>query len=387
MKKLHKETACIHAKDIDNEYLGVNTPIYADSAYKYRGAKETQYPRYFNTLNNKVISQKIAKLENAEAALVFSSGMAAISTSLLSFLKNGDHAIFSKDLYGGTYNFIVKEFPKAGIEYTFVEGESIDQFSNAIKDNSKLIYVESPSNPLLRLIDLKGISNLAEKHNLLTFIDNTFATPINQNPVNLGFDIVLHSGTKYMGGHSDLCFGAVACNQSLADTIYKSAINYGGSLNAQDLYLAERSLKTLAIRVNKQSSNAMEVAESLESHPAVRRVFYPGLSSHPQHELAKEQMSGFGGMLAFELNADDESDVDKFLDSLEMIEAAVSLGGVETTICSPMQTSHIKMPKEDCYASGINEFQLRLSVGIENPEDIIGDLKAALEKVRIAETV
>lgn len=370
-----KSTDCIHS---DQNYQGVNTPIFPSTANQYIGYDEVVYPRYFNTDNQKLIAEKLAKLEKAEAGMIFSSGMAAISTALLSHLKSGDHVIVSSEIYGGTHKLIVEEFEKFGVSYDFIFGDSTDDFESAIRKNTRVIYTETPSNPLLSIVDLASVAAIAKKHNLVSIVDNTFATPMNQNPISLGIDIVAHSGTKYLGGHSDLCFGAVACSEKSLKKLMKSALNFGGSLNALDCYLIERSLKTLAVRVEKQNKNAQKIAEFLAENPRVKNVYYPGLKDHPGHAIAKAQMpGGFGGMLSFELA--DKSKISDFLTRLHLIKAAVSLGGVETIICQPSQTSHAKMPEADRLKIGVTDELLRLSVGIEDSGDLINDIEAALK--------
>jgi cystathionine beta-lyase len=247
-----KETICTRNFDENVSHSGLNTPIYTDSAYKYDSAADVKYPRYFNTSNHKSLAAKISALERTGDSLVFSSGMAAISTTLLTFLKSGDHAIFSSFIYGGTSNFIRKEFEKFGIEVSLVTGNTQSDFTRLIKPNTRLIYFESPANPLLNIFDLEMISEIALKNDLISIIDNTFATPINQTPYLHGIDLILHSGTKYLGGHSDLCFGTVSGSADHIQKIKESALNYGGSLNALDYYLIERSLKTLSVRVKQQ---------------------------------------------------------------------------------------------------------------------------------------
>ncbi len=372
----HKETICVHHHRDDQ---GVNTPIYVSSSNKYIGYDENIYPRYFNTENQAVIVQKLCELEKTEAGLIFSSGMAAISTTLLSLLKPNDHILLSREIYGGTHKLALEEFSKFGIEYDFVSNQEIESLENKIKPNTRLIYTETPSNPLLSVIDLKMIAEFAQARQLISVVDNTFATPINQRPIELGIDVVLHSGTKYLGGHSDLCFGAMLSSQAIQQRVYQSALSFGGSLNALDCYLIERSLKTLAVRVDKHNQNALQIAEFLNQQGEVAQVFYPGLSAHPGHEVAKAQMNGaYGGMLAFELTQPDKTEA--FLRSLQLITPSLSLGGVETIICQPSKTSHIKVPEADRLKLGITDGLLRLSVGIEHAEDLMHDLKVALEK-------
>ncbi len=372
-----KHTTCVHAGNRGEIHNGVNTPIYTSTAYGYLDTDERLYPRYFNIPNQRTVIEKIASLEHAESGIVFSSGMAAVSSVLLSFLKSGDHCIFQKGLYGGTLHFINSEFERFGIEYTVLKNNDADSFAKAIKKNTRVIYVESPSNPLLSIIDLKKVAQLGKKYGCISVIDNTFASPINQNPVDHGIDIVLHSATKYLGGHSDICAGVVVSNKAYIQRITQTSVNFGGSLNALMCYLLERSIKTMALRVEKQNLNAGLIAAFLQKHPGIDKVYYPGLITHPGHEIAKAQMSGFGGMLSFELKS---NDVISFQKMLKLIKPAMSLGGIESTICAPVTTSHKLVPKEQREAEGIKDNLLRLSVGIEDSGDLIRDLEQALGK-------
>jgi len=380
MKKYQSATHCIHGKRRDTQN-GLNTPVHPSTAYRYRETPHNVYPRYYNTVNQEVVVEKLCELEGGEDGLLFSSGMAAISTTLLSLLEPGDHAIFSKELYGGTFYFIEKELGKRGIEYSFASDSSTDAFADEIRPQTKLIYFETPSNPLLTILSLSELTALAKSNGITTMLDNTFATPINQTPLKWGIDIVIHSGTKYLSGHSDLSFGAVITSKALKNKILPQAVNYGGNLNAMDVYLIERSLKTLALRVERQNANARQVAIFLQQRPEVKKVYYPGLAQHPGNEIAARQMKGFGGMIAFELAVEQLFEVDLFLDQLLMIQPALSLGGVETIICSPAQTSHIKLPKEERIDQGITDQLLRLSVGIEALADILADLAQALDHI------
>lgn len=371
----NKATKCVHTGTIvDPKTRGMTTPIYISSAYDYLEVDSHAYPRYFNTPNQKVVGEKIAALENGEEGMVFSSGMAAIITALFSVMKSGDHAIFQNDLYGGTHHAVANEMERYGMSYDFIDSLEAADFEKKITDKTKVIYIETPSNPLLKLIDIKAIADLAKANGLITIIDNTFASPINQNPIDLGIDMVTHSGTKYLGGHSDLCCGALVTTAAHMKNIWNSAIHFGGSLDAQACALLERSLKTLALRVNQQNANAQAIASFLTKHDKVDAVYYPGLTSHPQYELAKKQMTGFGGMLSFEV----QDDPDKFVKRLKLIPSAMSLGGVESTITSPVQTSHSKMEKTAREKAGIKDNLLRLSVGIEDANDLISDLDQAL---------
>ncbi len=373
---LSKNTQCVHAgAHHDSEFKGSVTPIYPSSGYDYEGIS-TQYPRYFNTPNQKVVAQKLATLENAEAGLIFGSGMAAILTSIFAMLKSGDHAIFQNDLYGGTYHGIANELPRYNIDFTVVDGSNPENFEKAIRKETKIIYIETPSNPTLKITDIKAVAEIAKRHNLITIIDNTFASPINQNPIDFGIDIVTHSGTKYIGGHSDLSCGAVLSSSKLIEQIWNSAIHFGGMLDPHVCFLVERSLKTMALRVNQQNANAMALAEWLSNHASVEKVFYPGLKNHLDHAIAKAQMpGGFGGMLSFEL----KGSADNFLNNIGLIKRAISLGGVESTMCSPMKTSHAKMTAEERAVIGVGDNLIRFSVGIEDVNDLIKDIERAMK--------
>lgn len=372
-------TICVHTgTKIDPQILGVNTPIHTSSAFGYRGNMGNQYPRYYNTPNQQVVVKKLCALEGAEDGLLFSSGMAAITALIFGLLKQGDHLVLSKEIYGGTYFFVTTELKRFGISYTFTDTTKPESFAAAIQENTRMVYIETPSNPLLKLTDIEAVSKLAKEKGILTAIDNTFASPINQKPLDLGVDLVMHSGTKYLGGHSDLIFGALVGSKDLMARIYPHAVNMGGNLNAETCALIERSMKTLALRVERQTQNAQKVAEFLEKAPNIGKVYYPGLKSHPQHELARKQMFGFGAMLSFELKGDANT-TEAFLDRLEMILPALSLGGVETLISASAKTSHVKMSPEERAAAGISDSLLRLSVGIEDAEDIIADIRQAME--------
>ncbi|MBS1949373.1 MAG: Cystathionine gamma-lyase [Cytophagales bacterium] len=369
-----KLTSSVHAGSVgDFVYGGLVNPIYPSSAYDY--SVEVLYPRYYNTPNQTAVIKKIAALENAEDGLLFSSGMAAIMTSLFALLKQGDHILFQLDLYGGTHYAALHELKRYGIDYTMEDASDLKKFKSAIRPTTKVIYIETPSNPLLKITDIKAVAKIAKEYKITTIIDNTFASPINQNPIDLGIDLVAHSGTKYIGGHSDLSCGVVVASKKMISKIKSTAINFGGSLNAQTAYLVERSLKTLVLRVKQQNKNALTLAHFLKNEPKINAVYYPGLKEHPGHAIAKRQMpGGFGGMLSFDIKSDPE----KFLKKLKLIRKAVSLGGVESTINQPVKTSHAKLSAEERKASGISDKLLRLSVGIEAAEDLIHDIQQAL---------
>ena len=384
----NQETICIHAgTELVPDAPGVVPPIHPSTSYKYQGTGEPTYPRYFNTPNQQVVVEKICRLEGAEAGLLFASGMAAISTTFLGLLAAGDHVVLSNQLYGGTLDFVTHEFERLGVSHTLVNAQDIAEVRQAIQATTRLIHIETPSNPLLSVVDLAEIGAIGRANNILTMIDNTFASPVNQNPIAHGFDIVMHSGTKYLGGHSDICFGVIVTSQTLRDQIASAALKYGGSTNALDCYLIERSLKTLVVRVERQNENAQKIAEFLAEHPHIGNVFYPGLPTHPGHEIAKKQMRGFGGMLSFELVREDSKTVNSFVSQLSLIQASLSLGGVETVLCSPATTSHRELSKAERAKLGISDGLLRLSVGIEHIDDLIDDLDQALQTISVTETV
>ena len=374
---MKKYTQCIHSGTyIDRDTRGVNTPVFTSSSFEYLDTPYNVYPRYFNTPNQRAVVDKLSALENAEDGLLFSSGMAAISTVLLTFLGSGDHAVLQEDIYGGTHHFVTADFERFGINFTFVSNDTGD-IEKAIKENTRIIFIESPSNPLLKITDIRAIAKTARSKNIITAIDNTFATPINQNPLDFGIDIVIHSGTKYLGGHSDICCGAVISTKSLIEKIRNSATNFGGNLNADTCYLLERSMKTLGIRVERQCSNAQYIAESLQNNSKIKRVYYPGLESHQGHDIAKSQMRGFGAIVSFELD-EQAIEPDKFVRNLKLITPAVSLGGVESLICAPAETSHEKLTDEERTELGITDSLYRLSVGIEDRSDLLSDIEEAL---------
>jgi cystathionine beta-lyase len=382
MKHKSKATDCVHAgKMIDPVTKGMVTPIHPSTSFDYVDTEILAYPRYFNTPNQQVVSEKMKTLEHGEDAMILSSGMAAISTVLFGILRKGDHAVFQSDLYGGTYHAILTEMEKFGISYSFVNAESKAQFEEVILPETKLLYIETPSNPLLKITDIKMAVEVAKSRGIVSVIDNTFASPINQNPLDFGIDVVVHSGTKYLGGHSDICCGVIVASKTLMEKFWDTAIHLGGSLNAQTCYLLERSLKTLELRVNRQNENAISLARYLESSEMVLKVNYPGLESHPQHDLAKSQMNGFGGMLSFELDLG-IPEIEKFLKNLQVFHSAMSLGGVDSIISSPSKTSHAKMTADQRKEAGISDKLLRVSVGIEDKEDLKKDIEQALSKIR-----
>ncbi|MDC3179062.1 PLP-dependent aspartate aminotransferase family protein [Flavobacteriales bacterium] len=377
MSKNNKSTKCVHSGNlIDEKYHGNISPLYPSITYDF--IKSDVYPRYFNSPNQIGVAKKISDLENAELSLLFGSGLGAISSSMFSFLKKGDHVILQDSLYGGTINFVNTEFNKFGIEYSYVNINDAGKLNSSVKKNSKIIYIESPSNPLLNITNLIEISDFAKNNSLISMIDNTFASPINQNPLDFGIDLVIHSATKYLGGHSDILAGSVSGKSSYIDKIKNSGLNFGANISEYSAWLLERSIKTLSLRVNSQNNNALQIANFLTSNNKVEIVYYPGLKSHKNHDIAKKQMDGFGGMLSFELKAN--IDPIKFVQDLKIIKPTMSLAGVESTITSPALSSHKKMDPEIRRALGISDNLLRFSVGIENFEDLVLDLDKSLTK-------
>jgi cystathionine beta-lyase/cystathionine gamma-synthase len=376
---MKQETKCVHSGTYrDNSTRGINTPIFTSSAFEYLDRESCPYPRYFNTPNQNAVVKKICELEGAESGVLFSSGMAAMSTAILAFACSGDHVVLMDELYGGTHAFATDDFKRMGISYSFTTTDA-ESVCTAVINNTKVIVIESPTNPLLSVIDIRKVAEYARDRGITTIIDNTFASPINQNPIALGMDIVVHSGTKYLGGHSDLCCGVAVTSDEKAERILDLARHLGGSLDAINCYLLERSLKTMALRVERQSYNAFQIAEFLQWHSCVRHVYYPGLPDCTGHTIARSQMKSFGGMLSFDLDRR-RVDPTKFIRQLHLIKSAVSLGGVDTTICSPAVTSHATISAEERNRIGITDTLFRLSVGIEHVDDLIVDLKNALSE-------
>jgi cystathionine beta-lyase len=374
-----QNTICTHTGAVDDSvFRGAISPIYLSTSYDFLDQEKKRYPRYFNTPNQEYLSKKIAALEDTDAGMLFSSGLAAVSSVMLTFLKSGDHAVIQNDIYGGTRNFIESHFKSYGIQYSFTKDLTIKAFEDCIQNNTKFIYVETPSNPLLKLVDLFAVAKLAKTHNIISAIDNTFATPIIQKPHTLGIDIIIHSATKYFGGHSDISAGAIASTQNNIDKVWDLAKDFGGNLSDFTVWMLERSMKTLAIRVKAQQKNAKKIARFLEKHSAIDRVYYPGLKSHGDYQLAKTQMKGFGAMLSFELSK--EYDTVLFLKSLQLIKPSMSLAGVESTMILPAIASHALLSESDRLEQGITDQLIRFSVGIESKKDLIHDIEQAMDQ-------
>ncbi|MCX8057330.1 MAG: PLP-dependent aspartate aminotransferase family protein [Ignavibacteria bacterium] len=353
--------------------IHLTTTYYQEEIGKHKGYV---YSRSANPTRD-ILQKNVAVLEKGKYALAFSSGLAAIH-ALSTVLKNGDHVIVSNDVYGGTYRLFQRFLTDYGIEVSFVDTTNLENILEVIKSNTKLIHIETPTNPLLAISDIQAISNICKSKNLLLSVDNTFMTPYFQNPLELGADIVVHSATKYLGGHSDLLGGILIVNSDELYERFKFVQNaIGAVLSPFDCWLLLRSIKTLALRMERHNQNASEVAKFLESQSVVKRVFYPGLKSHPQHELAKKQMRGFGGMVSFEV--DDFNRVNSILKKLKIFTLAESLGGVESLVCHPATMTHASIPKEVREKNGLTDGLIRLSVGIEDIEDLISDLEQALK--------
>ncbi|HTZ97895.1 MAG TPA: aminotransferase class I/II-fold pyridoxal phosphate-dependent enzyme [Terriglobales bacterium] len=390
MTREHRpETKAVRAgTDISRKNAPLATPIYQTSTFEVRDNKEqlrvtptdTFYTRYGNPTNT-VAEKAIAELEGTDRALLFSSGMNAITTSVLALLQAGDHVVAQRDIYGGATKFFGHWLPKLGIETTFVDTTEYEQHERAIRPNTKLLYLESPTNPTLRVVDLRRAVAIAKRHKLLTMIDSTFATPINCRPVEFGIDLVMHSGTKYFAGHHDVICGVVAGRGDLIELIHNTRTTLGGVMDPHAAFLLLRGIKTLAVRVQQQNKNALQVAQALSRNHAVRSVHYPFLENHPQRALAMTQMNGGGGMVSFEVEGSGD-DARKLSEALNLFTLAPSLGGVDSLVSIPVLTSHAMIPAEHREKMGITEQLIRLSVGIENADDLIADLEQALATIK-----
>ena len=377
----HLETQLVHAGEPSPRIAGaVEMPIFQSATYEYAGEgsyDEVRYLRNNNTPSQLALHAKLAVLEGAEDALVTASGMAAISGTLLGLLSAGDHVLAQGGVYGGTHELLTHEFPRLGLAADTIDADRPESWSQQLKPNTKLIYVEAMTNPLLEVADLGAVSAFARSHGLLCVIDNTFATPVNFRPLAHGFDLSIHSATKYLNGHADIVAGAVSGTRELIARIRHKLNVLGGSLDPHAAFLLKRGLKTLALRVRFQNDSTLQIAQFLEAHPAVARVNYPGLASHPRHARASALFSGFGGVLSFELKGP-AARAERFTSRLRIPAVAPSLGGVQTLITRPASTSHAGVPEPDRRRLGISDALLRLSVGIESTEELIADLDQAL---------
>ena len=377
----HIETQLVHAGEPLPRIAGaVEMPIFQSATYEYGGEEsyhDVRYLRTNNTPSQLALHAKLAALEQAEAALVTASGMAAISTTLLTVLSPGDHLLAQNCLYGGTHDLVTGELARLGISHDFIDGDQPESWTALLRPNTRAIYVEAMSNPLLEVIDLEAVVQFARAHRLTSLIDNTFATPVNYRPLAAGFDLALHSATKYLNGHADIVAGAVVGSAKTIERIRQRANHLGGSLDPHAAFLLKRGLKTLALRVRYQNDSTLQIAQFLAGHPEVARVNYPGLETHPQHARARRLFSGCGGVLSFELRGA-LSRADEFAARVRIPIVAPSLGGVHTLLTRPATTSHAGLTRAQREHLGISDSLLRLSVGIESPLDLMADLEQAL---------
>jgi cystathionine beta-lyase/cystathionine gamma-synthase len=375
------ETKLIHAGEPEPRIEGaVNVPIFQSAMFEYSDEADyhsLKYIRLNNTPNHTAVHEKLAALENAEAALVTASGMAAISTTLLTLLSAGDHLLIHDCLYGGTHDFITKDFAGFGIGYDFINADDPDSWAPKLRKDTKAIYIETMTNPLLQVPDIKAVTQFAKANGLVSVIDNTFASPVNFRPAEWGFDLSLHSCTKYLNGHSDIVAGAVIGRRELVGRVKHRLDRLGGSLDPHAVFLLHRGMKTLAVRMRQHNESALQIAGFLQAHPGVEKVNYPGLESHPRHARARELFNGFSGMMSFEVKGGVEA-ATRFMSRTTLPINAPSLGGVETLLTRPSRTSHSGMAAADRHRLGISDELIRLSVGIEATEDLIEDFSQAL---------
>lgn len=382
------ETAAVRgASDLEKKNAPVAPPIFQTSTFEVTDNDEqirvATTDRYYTRWGNPTITlaeQTLAALEGTEGARVFASGMGAITTAILALVQTGDHIVAQRDIYGGVTKFFSEWLPKLGIETTLVDTTDYEQHARAIRANTKLLYLESPTNPALRVVDMKRTAALAKQHGLISMIDSTFGTPINQHPAAYGIDLVMHSGTKYLSGHADLTCGVVCGRQELMNQLWGTRTTLGNCMDPHAAWLLIRGLKTLDVRVKRQNENAFRVAEFLEQHAKVRRVHYPFLKKHQQYAIAREQMRGGGGMVTFEVEGSGE-DARRVSEAMRLFTLATSLGGVESLVSIPVLTSHAMISAEQRAKMGVTEQMVRLSVGIESVEDLIADLDHALQVV------
>lgn len=376
------DTKLVRAGEIEPRIQGaVSMPIFQSSTFEYKGADtyhDVGYLRLSNTPNHRVLNAKLAALEGGEAAVVTASGMAAISTLLFSLLSAGDHLLVQDCLYGGTYDLLTRDLTALGITHTALDLDAPSTWEKALRPKTKAIYVEAMTNPLLQVGDLEAAARFAKEKGLVSIIDNTFATPINFRPLEHGFDLALHSCTKYLNGHSDIVAGAVIGRAALVEKVKHKLDHLGGTLDPHACFLLHRGMKTLALRMRHQNESALRLAQFLERHPSVARVNYPGLERHPNHARARRLFTGFGGMLSFELRGGVDA-AERFMKRTELAIEAPSLGGVETLVTRPSTTSHAGLSPEERKKVGIAEGLVRVSVGIEATEDLIEDFGAALD--------
>lgn len=378
--KMNFNTKVIHGGQHHESATGsVNVPVFLTSTFAQKSPGVHSGYEYSRAANptRQALEDSLASIENGARGLAFGSGLAAIDC-VLKLLNPGDEVVAVDDLYGGTYRMFTRLFEKYQLKFTFVNFDDASKIADVITDKTKLIWIETPTNPLMKLVDIKAVVEIAKGKDILVAVDNTFATPYLQRPIDLGVDIVMHSATKYLGGHSDVIAGAlIAKDAELGEKLHFIQFASGGILGPHDSYLVLRGIKTLALRVQRHSENGMAVAKYLESHPAVARVIYPGLESHPQYELAKSQMKDFGGMVSFTFKSGKKEDAVKFLEKVRVFTLAESLGGVESLANHPALMTHASIPAEKRAELGITDDLVRLSVGIEDAEDLIADLEKA----------
>jgi cystathionine beta-lyase/cystathionine gamma-synthase len=384
------QTKCIHAPRELNRTSAISPPIWQTTTFLAESSEHFAelakavkpiefYSRYGNPTHQQV-EAVMATLEGGEAAMVTASGMGAISTSVLSLLDKGDHVVAQRNLYAGTASLLEDVLPRWGIECTFVDQTKAERWAEALRPNTKLIYAETPANPLMRLTDLQAIAALGKTRGIITIVDNTFATPINQRPLENGIDVVIHSGTKYLGGHSDVTAGVIIGSTAFIERAWRFHIVIGAALGPFDAWLLLRGIRTLGVRVERHNQNALVLARFFESHPKIQRVNYPGLESHPQHELARKQMSGFTGVMSIELRGGYETAV-RFIASLKLGSYAASLGGFETLLVHPAAMWGDTLTDAQRKAMEVGENLVRISVGLEDEQDLIDDFSQALEQV------
>lgn len=377
-------TTCIHGGLHPDKQTGaVMTPIYQVSTYAQRSPGDHQGYEYARTQNptRDALQRNLAALENGEYGVCFGSGLSAMD-AIIRTLGPGTEVIASNDLYGGSYRLLTKVYEQYGVKAHFVDMRDIEHVREVMNDKTRLLWIETPTNPMLRLVDIQALTQLAKEHGIRSCVDNTFASPYLQQPLEMGADLVMHSVTKYLGGHSDVIMGAVVLrDQEMADQLYFLQNAVGAVPGPQDCFLVLRGIKTLHLRMERSCKNAKKIAKYLQAHPKVRNVFYPGLKEHPQHELAKQQMADFGGMVSFDLQEDDFDLAVKVLSNTHVFTLAESLGGVESLIGHPASMTHASIPKEERYKVGLIDSLVRLSVGVEDVEDLIEDLEQALRHV------
>jgi methionine-gamma-lyase len=386
---LHLDTILVHGSDVEEPFGAAVTPIYQASTYKFKSAAHGAacfagedpgfiYTRIGNPTIN-ALEKTLAQLENAAKCVVTSSGMAAVNTVYMAFLSAGDHIVSTDAVYGPSRVVIEKYWSRFGVEYSYIDTSNLENIKKAIRPNTKMLYIETPTNPTIAITDLKAAVEIAHQHNILVVVDNTFCSPILQRPLDLG-DVSLHSMTKFLNGHADIVAGAIMSKTEALDKIIRpTMINLGCCMDPTQAYMVIRGVKTLSLRVHKQQENAQIIAEWLEKHPAIASVSYPGLPSHPQYEIGKKQMEGPGSLISFELKGGCEAG-EKLMNNIKLILLAVSLGGVESLMSHPASMTHSKMTKESRLAGGITDGLVRFAVGIENVNDIIADLDQALRK-------